>query len=103
MKTMKENKKDIIHSAIGKVKMVDAGKKMGMEMSASVKSKKNEVYYPSISIDTKQCPDMKGMEVDQDINMVIKGKIVSHSVDESPDRSNESFRIEMRKIGLMSK
>lgn len=97
----KTAKREIITSALKKVKLYDAGRKMS-NTGMPVKSSKNEMYYPSLHLDTKQAPDLKGKEVEDIVTLVIQGKIVSHSVDENERKSDESFRIDIGKIGLMS-
>src|SRR3990167_222323 len=102
---MDDSKKAIVKGALDKIKLVDAGvkDKYGygpVKMSKPV-SEKDRVYYPSLHLDTKEAPMLSGADVGEHVCLLVKAKDTSHSMDESPDRKNERFSLEIRKIGVV--
>lgn len=99
------SKKDIVKSALEKVKLVDAGvkNKYGY-LSSPVKSESPEdrVIYPHLSLDTKEAPILAGSEVGDYITLLIKACVTSHSLRESPQNKCEDFCLEIEKIGVVS-
>lgn len=101
----KDAKKEIVSAAIDRVKLVDAGvkNKYGSTMDcAKPVSSENRVYYPSLYLDIKEAPMLAGTDVGEEVTILVKAKITSHSLSESPDRKNENFCLEIRKIGVVS-
>lgn len=97
-----DDKKTVVKSLLAKVKLVDAGVtyepyKPGPEIKGPRKD------YPAIYLSVKQAPMLSGKEVGDEIDMVVKGKIISHSMNNNLDRKNEEYRVEIRKIGVAGK
>lgn len=101
---MKDKKKSIISDIIGKIKISDAGEKYSSTpCCVESSSSKNKVYYPSLYLDVKQAPDLKGYDVEDVVYLLIEGKIVGHNVRENSNMSKENFDIEIKKIGCSPK
>lgn len=99
---MKNNhKNEILISAVKAVKLADAGEKHSKKDVSCCPSSDSNVHYPSMYVNTKQIPDIKGMEVDDDIILIVKGKIVGHNLNENPKSSRESYDISIRKMGIL--
>ena len=102
---MDDSKKAIVKGALGKIKLVDAGVKdkygYGPAKVARPVSEKDRVYYPNLHLDTKEAPMLSGADVGEHVCLLVKAKVTSHSMDESPDRKNERFSLEIRKIGVV--
>jgi hypothetical protein len=99
-----ETKKGIVKSVLDKVKLVDAGvkDKYGM-LSSPVKSDSSpKIYYPHLSLDSKEAPMLTGCETGEYVDLLIHACVVSHSLDESKDRKNERFTLEIEKIGIVT-
>lgn len=98
-----ETKKEIIKGALSKVKLVDAGTKRETSMCGPVEdSSEPRIFYPSLYLNTKEAPMLAGSEVGEDITLLIKAKITSHSVNENSKKKNEDFNLEIKKIGVVS-
>lgn len=99
-----EKKKELLKLSLEKVTLSDAGIKnkygLGLPVLSS-NSSKNKVSYPSIYLNTKEAPDLKGSEAGQEKTIVIKAVIRSHELSENSDNKNESFCLEIRKIGVI--
>lgn len=99
------DKKDILKSAIDKVKMVDAGVKDkygNMESCLKPSVSEPRVYYPNLYLDIKEAPMLSGSEVGDEVTLLIKTHITSHSKNENCDRKNENFSLEIKEIGVIS-
>ena len=102
---MKDSKKGIISAAIENVKLVDAGVKNkygSMDCAKPMTSSKDRVYYPNLYLDTKEAPMLSGSDVGEEVTLLVKAKVISHSLNEGLDRKNENFSLEIRKIGVVS-
>lgn len=98
------NKKEILKSAIEKVKLVDAGvKQSNTDMPCAVSNApKDRVYYPSIYLSSKEAPMLIGTDVGSEVTMLIKGKVTSHSLRERDGQDkHEDFNLEIREIGVV--
>ena len=99
------NKKGILKSALDKVKLVDAGvkNKYGNESCATpAKSSTDKIYYPFLSLDSKEAPMLIGTDVGSEITLLVKAKVISHSLNERTDSDkNESFSLEIHEIGVV--
>jgi len=100
-----DKKRGILSSVLGKIKLHPAGKKMKRYGCMPVKSSssKTEMIYPSLYLDTKQAPELKNYEVEDKVMIIIEGVITSHHLDESETRSNETFDIKIKKLGVKPK
>jgi len=94
-----DNKKGFLKSVLGKIKMHDAGEKR-KKMDEPVAYKPSMVNYPSLYLNVAQAPELKGYDVDNDVTLVIKGKITSHSLNERKGGSRETWDVEIKKIGV---
>ena len=104
MKNLKESKKEIVKGALDKVKLVDAGVKDKYGCCTPMKSvdPKDKVYYPNLYLDSKEAPVLSGSEVGDEVTLIIKGKVISHSMNSNTDSKKESYSLEIRKIGVVS-
>ena len=102
MATKTESKREILLSLLKKIPLKDAGIKKQKSSLAKESSMSGEDY-PTLYINIKQAPDLKGYEVGDSVNLVIEGKITSHSINEDTSESREKFDIEIKKIGCMAK
>lgn len=64
------------------------------------------VYYPNIYLNTKQAPDLEGKDAGDEVEMVVKGKITSHSInsnsmDGKKSDKRETFDVQISSIGLV--
>ncbi len=73
----------------------------GEKRQIDVSSNESEIYFPSLNLSIEQLPELEGKDVDDTITLLIKGKIEGHSKDEYTDESKETFRISVKKIGLV--
>ena len=94
-----EKKQGFIKSVLGNIKMHDAGEKR-KKMDEPMVYKAPMVSYPSLYLNVGQAPELKGYDVDNDVTLVIKGKITSHSLSERKDGSRETWDVEIKEIGV---
>jgi hypothetical protein len=102
---MKNNsKKEIVKSALDKIKLVDAGvkDKYGLMQPVKSPSLENRITYPHLSLNTKEAPILAGSEVGDKITMIIQANVISHSLRENPQNKCEDFSLEIEKIGVVS-
>jgi hypothetical protein len=100
-----ENKREYLSSVLSKIKLRSAGEKIkkftGIPVSETSSSR---MRYPSFYLNANQCPELKNKDVSEEITMVVKGKITSHSLNQSiQGESRENWDIEVQKIGLVNK
>jgi hypothetical protein len=65
-------------------------------------SEKETGYYPTLYLSSKEAPMLVGTDVEDEVTLIIKAKIVSHSLNERANKKNENFDLEIRKIGVVS-
>ena len=86
--------------------MKDAGVKYS-DMYSTIDhcpSKKEEIVYPNLYLNNENAPDLNGYEVGDDIILIIKGKVSSHSLNESDKlKKRESYDIKIEEIGCAKK
>ncbi|MCK5616266.1 hypothetical protein KAR91_81140 [Candidatus Pacearchaeota archaeon] len=104
----KDNKKrNIISKALDKIKIHSAGKKVDygydMPVKCSSSSKRTEMIYPTLYLDEKQAPELSGYEVEDEVVLIVKGIISSHSLNESNGKKRENFDIKIKEIGCKKK
>lgn len=102
MEKLKDQKKKILNAIMNDVKFRDVGEKAekGMMLSSS-KSDKNKKYYPSIYLKASQLPELSNKEAGDEIEMIVKGVIRSHTVNEREgEDSKEDFCVDMKEIAL---
>ena len=97
-------KKDIMKTSIDKIKLVDAGvkNKYGISSPKPVSDYENQVSYPHLDLDTKEAPMLTGCEVGEEVTLLVKAKVTSHSLREGKDHKNENFCLEVCQIGVVS-
>jgi hypothetical protein len=105
MADLETKKKDLVKSALSKVVMHDAGieEGKGLESCAVSPSKPKSKYYPTIYLEGKQAPALKGANVGDECTLVIKAKVVGVSLDEREDSKREEYRLEIHEIGKVDK
>jgi len=98
---MSKNKN--LKEVLSKIKLHGAGEQMKSHSDSLCRpgSDKNNVVYPTLWLNTKQVPELKGKEVEDEIVFIVKAKIVSHSLRESEKENNENFDLKIKKIGLI--
>jgi hypothetical protein len=99
----KNNKRSILVDILDGLSFSDTGQKSGLEVCCSSEKESSRVYYPSIYLSSKQLPSLTNYEVDDDIMMVVKGKIVSHSLNENTKNSEENYSIDIKEISCIKK
>lgn len=101
---IRNKKRDVICDAMKNVKMRDAGIKEKPMRDMPTKSPKPYIDYPTLYLNVKQAPGLSNYEVEDNINMVLEGKIISHNKNTRRGKEgHETFDIEIRKIGCASK
>lgn len=101
---MPNDKKDFLKKSLASVAMKSTGRKMsyGLEVATSAKKKKNEMYYPTLYIDTDQAPSLDDCELGEKETFVVEGVIRSKTSSETSDgRDHYSYSIEVHKIGKL--
>lgn len=87
------------------VKMHNAGvkyKRFDSPVCSSSKSK-DRIDYPTLYLSAKQAPSLVGRDVEDNITLIVKGKITSHSKNERRGSDGrENFDIEIRQIGCLT-
>lgn len=97
----KETKREIISSKLNDIKLHSAGEKPSRDSVCASSSGKDNIWYPSLHLNTRQVPELKGVNVEDSVTMVIKGKIVSHRLNEIPGNSHDVYAVEVLKIGVV--
>ena len=99
---MANKKKDIVKATIGSVTLHDTGKmpEKYPSLVACTSKAKQKVYYPCLYIDSKQAPSLKGCDVDDEITLVVKAKVIGHNLNESKDYSSDEYRLEIQSLGV---
>ena len=98
------DKNAVLVSAVKNVKMQDAGEKrdMSKECTPCVSSSMDgEVSYPSMYLNTKQVPLLKGLEVEDEVTLVVKCKVTGHNLNESLKNSKENYDLSVKEIGIL--
>lgn len=93
--------------ALDKVKLIDTGVKnkygnLNSECSKSSTAHEDRIYYPNLYLDLKEAPMLTGSEVGEEVTLLVKAKIISHSLNDNLEHKNESFSLEIRKLGVVS-
>ena len=102
------DKNAILVLAAKNVKMQDAGEKDKNYNTCTPRkcvdsSSKNDVHYPTMWLNTNQVPALKGLEVENEVILVVKGKITGHSLNENSENHRESYDISIKEIGILDK
>ena len=101
----KRAKRKMISDKLNGMMMRDAGMKRKNDYPVAVSSsaKKNYIDYPSLYLNAEQAPDLKGYDVEDEVTLMIKGKITSHSLSEDANKKRETFDIQIKQIGCQVK
>ena len=105
MDKIEDKKKEILVEAIKNVKLQDAGVKDN-EMDAisdSPSTRRREIRYPSLYLNTDEVPQLKGYEYGDKIVLVAECEITGHSEHQNRHNETESFDIKMKRIGCHKK
>lgn len=106
---MKEKKQEVLKKTIENIsgmKMHDAGMKLSYppDIVKSSSGSKNNIDYPTLYLNVKQLPELVGYDVEDDVILMIKGKITSHSKNERVGSDGrETFDITIKQIGCKVK
>jgi hypothetical protein len=80
--------------------MHDMAEQHGLAMPTETKKGKTPKCYPSIGVDEKQLPELKGYAVGDKVELVINADIVEIR---KKEKEGLSFRIELRECGISGK
>ena len=103
-----KDKRKVVSDILKGVKMHNAGytppkPKKGEDMCYGP-SMSDGVIYPSLYINSKNAPELKGYDVEDEVLLLIKGKITSHSLDERRgSNSRETWDIQINEIACLNK
>ena len=101
---IKNKKRDVINDALKNVKMEDAGIKEKPMRGVPTAKARPYIDYPTLYLNVKQAPGLSNYEVEDDIKMVLEGKIISHNKNtRRGSEGRETFDIEIRKLGCFNK
>lgn len=98
-----KEKRNVISKNLSKFSMHSAGEKNrypSVCSSTSRSKRDSKLEYPSMYLSDKQAPGLKGHDLNEDVIMLIKGKITSHSLRESSDSKSENYSLEIKQIGM---
>lgn len=99
-----KEKRKIISKSMSDFKMHSAGEKNKYGLCSSPRrSRESKLNFPSLYLSDKQAPSLKDHDLNEDVIMLIKGKITSHSLRESADSKSEDYSLEIRQIGSIKK
>lgn len=85
------------------VKMHNAGVKRQKSKACPEVPFEDRINYPTLYLSAKQAPSLVGRDVEDNITLIIKGKITSHSKNEHRGgTARENFDIEIRQIGCLT-
>ena len=104
MDNLKDKKKEVLSGAIKNIKLQDAGvkdKKTDTPVVSS--SNSNKVRYPTLYLNTKECPQLADHKFGDKIIMIVEGEITGQSKNVSMNNDRESFDIQIKKIGVQKK
>ena len=97
------NSKDKRDLTIKGVKMHNAGMKYPKTKQQPSVVFEDRVDYPDMYLNAKQAPALVGREVEDNVTLIVKGRITSHSKNERRNGTNrENFNIEIRQIGCLT-
>lgn len=102
----KSKKNKLVSDILKSVKLKDAGYKPPKPKKADLCCGPiggEGISYPSLYINSKNAPELIGSEVEEEVLLLIKGKITSHSLDERKGNSRETWDIQIKEIGNLSK
>ena len=101
-----KQKRQVLSETLKGVKMHNAGykpKKQDGDYPCMASSSSDNVVYPSLYLNSKNVPEMKGYDVEDEVLFMIKGKITSHSLNENSKNSRETWDIQIKEIACLNK
>ncbi len=103
---LKEKKKEVIKLAIDKVSLENTWvKRPSCGLCCGDSGKKTETRYPSLFLTIDEAPSLKGKETGDEVTLLIKGKVVSHCINDninSKDGKREDFSLEIHQMGIIN-
>jgi hypothetical protein len=103
----KTEKRKIVSDIIKNVKLHNAGykppKRKKNEDMCCAPDMSNGVIYPSLYINSKNAPELKGYDAESEVLLLVKGKITSHSLNENMGESRETWDIQIKEIACLNK
>lgn len=100
---LKSKKKEVLSSALENIKLQDAGVKPTKHNCSPVFKGDAKINYPTLYLNIKEAPQLKGYDVGDKVMLVAEGEIVSHSKNDNMRGSRESFDLKLKKIGCQEK
>lgn len=103
--TMANNKtkKESLKMAIGSVSLKDAGHSVGALKFPEPSLTKDNKFYPSVYVSTKDVPGLEGYEAGDYVTLVVYACVRNRTVDENKDgKKCEDFRLDLEKIGVVA-
>ena len=102
------DKRSLIKKVLSNFKLTNVGRKMEIHSGCPVESSSKErISYPELYLNAEQLPDLAKKEVGDEIIMVVRGKVSSHSLNENMvgdgQKKRERFEIEISEIGIVDK
>jgi hypothetical protein len=101
-----KDKRTVVSNILKEVKLHNAGytpPKPKKSELASCGMYGNGVSYPSLYLNVKNAPEMKGYEAGEEVLLLVKGDITSHSLDERKDNSRETWDIQIKELACLNK
>ena len=100
----RQEKNSILRGQVGKIKLKSAGisekEKYPSPLSKPVEQER--ILYPTIHLSSKEAPDLHGYSTNDQIMLIVEGKIKTHSVNKNSDGlDEENFTFEIHKIGCV--
>lgn len=99
-----KEKRKVISKNLSNFKMHSAGEKNKYgSLESPVRARESKLSFPWLHLSDKQAPGLKGHDLNEDVIMLIKGKITSHSLRESANNRSEDYSLEIKQIGSIKK
>jgi len=103
-----KEKRKVASDAIKNIKMHSAGYKIPKPKKSELATcyapgSSDGIDYPSMYLNSKNVPELKGYDVEDGVLLLIKGKVTSHSLDERRGNKRETWDIEIKEIACLNK
>ena len=107
-----KNKREVASKAVSEmlkmhgIKMHDAGytppkpKKLDMAVCGPYGGGPS---FPSMYLNANNAPEMKGYEAGDEVLLLVKGKITSHSLSERKDNRSENWDLQITELACLNK
>lgn len=96
-----ENKRSALKDVLSKISLRNVGIKPKKIKNSDMCCSMPSIRYPSLYLNTEQLPEMKGKEVNTEVTFLVKGKIISHNLDESTKSKRETFDVEVTQMAIL--